>query len=572
MSYSKITEKVTKQLNSKRIHSLLPTPEEVKADKTLAYSDHLPILATLSFTDDIKLNIISLNILGAFPISGIHQRNSTESEQETFARNQRIMEGLKKCIENHDVDILALQETTPEAVPVLKGILGDNWKIIEDDFRIVTAYNSDKWNSSKTSSNNQARIRSMTLSNMEDDRIVIDFHNIWGNFDKFPVTLEGQCRDTLRLSENMAIIIGDTNSRLAPITDDDEDTDDTERNITTAAIPLMFNAENAAPPGVQVPDYPDGGFYKTLEGQIYQLRTDVLNLEDGSIYEDLNIKSEEEHWPEYRMIMCLDNYFVENPVINDQTLFSYESFLKREFKHDDIVVRLASDCSNHKAVGIGFHNDLDNKFSFIENCLKNEPGFQFKNIRATSSLTNTLQYYKSVFVIDKVHLLHQVISDFLFQEKHPILTGIKKFLTTSSWKRTAFFGACFGFIAFGSALTTLLILGGIKAIPAVILGPALAASLGLAATTVTLLGISLALILLFVVGALALSLLMDYIEDHGLIPDCLSPSNEQPESVSLFKPRTKFLPIDKGNDLVSDDEDNKQNDSIDELSGCCSMQ
>ncbi|MFJ1267098.1 hypothetical protein ACD661_00845 [Legionella lytica] len=472
MSYSKITDRLDLSPVA-RIHPQFPLPQETKENPALAYSDHLAILARVPLSDESTLNIISLNILGGIVCSGIHERNSRETATQMLERYQRMVEGLKLGIALHDVDILAFQEASPEfIVPVLKEKLGDAWEIIEDEFKIVTCYRKDRWIAQQTSSDRQNRIRSLTLCQSDNNAITVDFHNIWGIFDAIPLNLERQCRKALEHSTSTrAVIIGDTNSRLAPL-------DNLVRNITTGAIPLAFNEENGAGEGIQIPDHPDGGFYKDEQGTIHQLEIQILSFDDGSIVLDQRTAGEVNSWPEYRMVMCLDEHYQHTPLINNQTIFEYEQFLQKEFSSNEIVARVASTCFNQKAIAIGLRptKDLIPLCEHIKQHFEHEADFQVKrfNIEMEIGSAGKKQFvYNCIFVpMHKVDLLHRAIADYSFQKNHPILAATKHLITTPSWIRDALIGVGVG-------------------IPATLfLGPGIIALLGMKLSTLALGGLA----------------------------------------------------------------------------------
>lgn len=405
-----------KLLTPQRIHPLFPTPEEAAANPDIAYSDHLMTLTAVPLPNDTFLNIISLNILGSLSCSGIHNPNARETNEMITARYKRIVEGLTKAIQTHQVDILAFQEARPEyIVPILQQQLKEPWEIIKDEKSgLVTCFKTDRWKGLNTSINNDARIRKLTLQSKQDPELTVDFHNIWGIFDELPVTLENQCETTLTTSKaTVAIIMGDTNSRLAPL-------DNKERNITTGAIPLMFNAANGVEPGVQLPDYPDGGFYRGQDGIIHQLTIHTLNFVTGDIYIDKRMAHEMAFWPGYRMIMCLDKQFKETPVIHGQTVFDYQTLMRTTLDNENIVVRQAADCFNHKAIAIGFLKDnrqtpqdkqLNGLVTFIVEHLPNTQGFEARELTSYCLGNKRGAEFTCIFAPTKqAHLLHSAIN------------------------------------------------------------------------------------------------------------------------------------------------------------------
>ncbi|MDR3503701.1 MAG: hypothetical protein P4L79_14075 [Legionella sp.] len=550
MSYSKMTDQLDISPPA-RIHPLFPLSQETKANPALAYSDHLAILAQVPLSDDSTLNIISLNTLDRIMFSGVHEPNSRETDSQTLERYHRIVDGLKMGIEQHHVDILAFQEAPPKLiVPVLKEKLGDAWTIIEDPFKVVTCYRTDRWIEQQTASDRENRIRSITLCRSDNNAITVDFHNIWGLFDALPLNLERQCRKALENSTSTrAVIIGDTNSRLAPL-------DNTVRNITTGAVPLAFNEENGAKEGIQIPDHPDGGFYKDEQGQIHQLQTQILSFEDGSIVLDQRTVDKVSPWPEYRMVMCLDEHYQHTPLINNQTIFEYEQFLQREFRSNDIVARVAATCFNQKAIAIGLRptKDLKPLCEYIKQQFENEPDFQFKrlNVELEIEPAGKKQFvYNCIFVpMDKIDLLHQVIADYSFQKNHPVLAATKHLFTTPSWMRDALIGV------------------GIAIPSSLLFGPGVFALLGIKLSAFTLGGVTLSTVGVITGASVTIGSLRrnaEIYEGEQINSISLMSSAENSSEMASTPPRSKIQPSPLVNhqvptastDLVEDEENQR---------------
>ncbi|WP_040534038.1 exonuclease/endonuclease/phosphatase family protein, partial [Legionella drancourtii] len=277
-----------------RIHSLFPTREEVTINQGLAYSDHLPILAKVPLGEEnTSLNIISLNILGGITFSGIHALGQREEEEEMIERYQRIADGLIKGAQEHDVDVILLQEASEDIIPILRNSLGNDWEIIAQS-GIISCYNKQRLIQQSSTYDNTARVHSFTFADQANGGQTIDVHNIWGNYSPLSHHLEDDCRTKLvTTNSQVSIIIGDTNSRIAPL-------DDQKRNLTTGAIPGKINELLGYSAELQIPDHPDGGFYRRVDGTIQQLAIQILDFATGEIIEDDRSQEEIGCWPEYR--------------------------------------------------------------------------------------------------------------------------------------------------------------------------------------------------------------------------------------------------------------------------------
>jgi hypothetical protein len=174
-------------------------------------------------------------------------------------------------------------------------------------------------------------------------------------------------RKFLEADEHRSVIIGDFNSRIAPL-------DNTLRNIATGVVPVIFNEENGAEENVQITDYPDGAFVRNPEtGSINQLEAYILDFTTGEIVEDKRTKEEIKPWLEYRMILTLDESFKELQIIS-----AYQEKLQEQFNEKSIRVQVAANSFNEKAVCVRLPIKLKSKYNQIKDLLKDEEGFQFK--------------------------------------------------------------------------------------------------------------------------------------------------------------------------------------------------
>lgn len=404
-----------------RRHPNFPTVAEAEAHPELAYSDHLPILAKVPLTNTTALKIISLNTLGSSAYSGLHNKKDWETEAETIERYKRIANTLALSVKKHKVDVIALQETSACMETLLRTALGADWEVIFDKkAALMTCYNKKHFQETAEGLFDEAaRIRSLYLQDIKT-KAEIDFHNIWGIYNPFPQKTEEQYRKLLQKSARKnAVLIGDTNSRIAPL-------DLTPRNITTGIVPVLMNAENGAEPEYQIPDYPDGGFLKDEDEIIHQLDTRVLDFATGDIIEDDRELDKLDAWTEFRMILCLDDHYQRAQVINNQTIFEYQEKLRKELGRDnDLIVRMASDSFNHKAVAVRFSKYLakspDPLYGTLKELLKDEEGFQFRVI------VNRAGNFNCVFApLEKANILHQTIKT--VTEHHSVIHDLKEYI------------------------------------------------------------------------------------------------------------------------------------------------
>ncbi|CDZ79101.1 hypothetical protein BN59_03418 [Legionella massiliensis] len=385
-----------------RKHPLFPEHYETALDSSLAYSDHLPILVSVPLGEGIEpLNIISLNIAGlnssGLNSSGVHARNFSESEPESNARFERIAAGLAAAAATQNASVILLQETSYRMQAFLERALDENyWKIFVDRAGIISLYRRDRLILQKTKADEQTRIRSMTFE-LPSSNKTVDVHNIWGSHDPYPNYMERLFSDTLTdTKSDISVIVGDSNTRIAPF-------DDRKRNITTAIIQPVFNVYDGLPTNLQRSDYRDGGFYRDASGVIKQLETYALDFVTGEVVVDERSAAEIDLWPEYRMVMCLDDSYSELKVIDGFTLFEYEEELKADLNDPSLLVRMAADSFNNKAVAIRF--PLDSQvYNAVRETLGEEEWFQFRRADRWG-----LSYGCVFAPINKAQLLHNAL-------------------------------------------------------------------------------------------------------------------------------------------------------------------
>ncbi|VVC75516.1 hypothetical protein AQUSIP_08060 [Aquicella siphonis] len=367
------------------------------------YSDHLLILAYADFgPDKLPLNLLSLNILGpGTPMSGFHKQGGWENESDAMSRYGRIVKGLAEARAKHHADVIVLQEATAKLiVPFLKSRLPAAWRIVADERSgLITCFNGERLkveNPDDAKLDEKRRIRSLRFKDVNDDKYVA-VHNVWGIYDPFPHEMEADFRRLLEQDEH-AVIIGDTNSRIAPL-------DSEPRNIATNIIPILINRSDRIPDDVQRPDFPDGGFCRGPDGVIHQLATRILDYENSEIVEDKRSADELQPWPEYRMVLCLDDHYRSQKLIDGKSIFEYQDYLNEMF-NEDVMVRMASDSFNRKAVGIRFPQN-SSFYKFIVNHLQQSPGFQHRQI---AEANDSGRAFPVIFMpVEQVELLHKTL-------------------------------------------------------------------------------------------------------------------------------------------------------------------
>ena len=399
-----------------RRHPLFPTPPEAVAYPELVYSDHLLILVEVPVAPGRTLKIVSLNTLGpSTGASGFHERSGWEDE-EGAGRYARIAQGLGNAVRLHGAEVICLQEIPTEdrayIVNFLKEALGEDWGVeTNGKDGMVTCYNKRNLtlNSSECRTlQGRDRIHTLKLKDEEGRGIII--HNVWGQFDHSPHYKERQTQTLLSQDQDpeypVKVEVGDTNSRIAPVLGSPEDT---EHNIVTGVIPLTSNRllDDGVQSTMQRTDFPDGGFYSDAQG-IHQLSRQILHFATGEVVRDERSLAELEIWPEYRMVMCLDESYKTTPVIHGRTILDYDAYLKQHCG-PDTVARVAANSVNQKAVGIRFpsHSPVFQKIVEQQLSLETEHGFRFENYASDYSS----QPHGFLFApMAKVELLYEVVN------------------------------------------------------------------------------------------------------------------------------------------------------------------
>lgn len=393
----------SKPENKVRQHPMFPTLLEAAKSPHLIYSDHLLMFASADFgPNKLPIRILTLNILGVgSPMSGFHVQGGWESENVSSSRYARIAKGLAAATEKQKADVILLQEATSlQIIPLLKSQLPAGWNIVVDSScGLITCFNGNRLSVESPEDaalDTKKRIRSLRFMDINDGKYVA-VHNVWGIYDPFPHEMEADFKALLAKDE-YAVIMGDTNSRIAPV-------DDEVRNIITNIIPVLLNRSERLPLDIQRPDFPDGGFYRGADGILHQMQTRVLDFDSGELVDDNRKFDEIRPWSEYRMVMCLDNYYCRQKIVDDKNIFEYQDYLK-EVCNEPVICRMASDSFNHKAVAIRFTTN-SSLYKYVVGQLKEIPGFQHRLI---SEANDSGRSFPVIFVpADQVAALHETL-------------------------------------------------------------------------------------------------------------------------------------------------------------------
>lgn len=373
-----------------RIHVLFPTAKEAKNSGRSIYSDHLLLLARVNLGEGCTpIAILDWNVLSAnASMTGFHQGGGWETEIEAHARFLRIVTALVTAVKKHNASVITLQEATPKLIlQLLKANLPPHWQIFADSTTmLITCWDTKRFsvNTKDIITDTRNRICFVPLiDNLDNHSIILG--NLWGHFDPFPASKAAELREILN-KHPFCILIGDTNSRIAPI-------DEEPRNITTGVIPLLMNQFERMDATLQRPDYPDGGFYRGKDGMIHQIPTWPLDYETGAIVKDVRTAPEMKAWPEFRFILCLDDHYCQQFRIQGNTISEFQNTLNARFS-ESMYVGLASDCYNRKAIGIRFET-RNGLYAHLTKTLNHQPGFQTRTIAEANDTGRT---YNVIFM------------------------------------------------------------------------------------------------------------------------------------------------------------------------------
>lgn len=349
------------------LHPLFPTLDTKGQMTDLIYSDHLPIFTEVPLAGGDTLKLLSLNVMGAGVVNNITR--TKEDESIAIARYSRIAKGLKLSSDKLDIHAIALQEVTTELmIQELLKEFGEEWAVYpsvdlinKEKPQQLTLYNKRHLELLEGKPWDERKKTLSTTFKMNETGKIIHFHNVWTEYNFFPDVTEKYYTQLLQAKKDgeMAVILGDTNSRLASISTSKE------RNLTTGIIPPFFYKDYGVEQDVQVPDHPDGGFYTDDKGKIVQLTTRTVDLAAGDIKEDdrdleeMGLDSKQEAlFTLQRPVLCLDDQFFshEKFTFNGLTFLSFEDKLRKAFNDEKILVRFTSTVLNQHALMIRFKN------------------------------------------------------------------------------------------------------------------------------------------------------------------------------------------------------------------------
>ena len=392
----------SKNSSDVNVNSAFPTLQQTADNYDLIYSDHLPIYTTIpinaNHNDDLRA--LSYNVMGARAENNLTR--TLEDEDKSIARYGRIAHGLKNCADNLGLDLILLQEVSSTLmIKQLSEALGDDWCIQPGDVenekfpaQQLTCYRKSrllpvpnleiKQNNKFTQYEDAAwDARKKTLFSTfkclaSGKRI--NLCNVWSEYNIFPNATEEYYKTLLmnKKENEVSIILGDTNSRIAPV-------DDKQRNLTTGIVPYMFNNNYQIKPDIQIPDHPDGGFYSSDE-KIHQLVHVPVNIINGQEITDKHLKSIEQSIPQYyRAILCIDDSYAKRQFVQGQSIFDYESELKKKLNDKNISVRITATIQNKKGIQIRF-SPKSACFNVLHDVLKDDKQFSFESFESLRGL------------------------------------------------------------------------------------------------------------------------------------------------------------------------------------------
>lgn len=317
-------------------HQLFPSIQESRFSPNLVFSHHLPIAYYIQ--DEPSLKILSWNVYKEGLPFGFDL-----SEQSYFGnhgeRHKRICAALNKFIDNLNITIFALQEVSTDLLKLLQATFDNSEWVILSNLSLVTICKKALVTTIHTSD-----IHTQTVELLLNKKTIIltNAHLIEATFPNKTEKII-----TEKLSQKAAsinIIVGTLNACVAP-------THDHEINIITSLTP---------PSCAKRINWVDGGFIQYKDSDIKQLEQHILNPSSGKDYQVHTETLIAHHKDYFQMHICLDKKHTSQKLFGEQTLLEYETELREKFKDDGILLRLASNCYNHKLIAIKLSVELKN--------------------------------------------------------------------------------------------------------------------------------------------------------------------------------------------------------------------
>lgn len=417
--------------DTQRLHPMFNKVNE-PVDSTFFPSDHLPILTSVPLTNGQNINIISLNCLGQNGDSGLLKEND-ESQEQFLARYRWIASRLKDAADvdsENKVDVIALQEFSMSGLTAFQENLGAEWDIVIDDkLSIATCYRKSKLQFApntqpQVDSKNRTLSVHFTLTEFPDEDIEI--HNVWGYFDNYPADKEEYYRTLLMNSKaKNKVIIGDTNSRVAPLHDD-------EVNGITGVVPVKFSnkrPEMQERQDEQVPDFPDGAF-ALINGKIKQLATHVINYFTGKPIIDKRSPQEINAYSKPLMILCLDDSYQVRKAVGSANIFEFERNVQELLQDKGIMCRFTADVYNHKGIGIRFGKSAlsQDLCSFLQEKFNTDADIIWQDIYSED---RACSYFTVSVPLAKTQQLQEAIKDYVEHTTNLFMAQLEQYIADS---------------------------------------------------------------------------------------------------------------------------------------------
>lgn len=352
-----------------RYQEAFPTVAEVKAatarGEVIYYADHLPL-----WFEKNGFKIFSYNMLGSDSANGFavgdtvmvgeyEALDKNTQQPMIIARNQKTFNVVEKVCQKHQPDIVCLQEwySPKQEGSTFKFKIGskDNptWIDIPPGYQFkgerlpFTSHNSNKKYFNDTVTLFSDRFLNQYDVELESDgatwkcthktnpnKIIKVFNGHILHQDDFGLTeskIKRQLTHSLSADQTTEVIsfnVGDFNNRVAPVNDN------TRQNLTECARPAICTKakEQGSASGsgcYQATGTPDQPRFQQIKGRFINPATAELMEEYISPLDTtLMPPSQAEDVNRIEPVMCIDDYYEENPLINHQTIFEYETFLR----------------------------------------------------------------------------------------------------------------------------------------------------------------------------------------------------------------------------------------------------
>lgn len=388
-----------------RIHPLIPTLDETQNNQYLFSSSYLPVFAEVPMDamPGNNLRMLSYRVLAVGESNNVSKKVDDDTQAEL--RYMRIANGLKYCARNLNLDVILIQDVDANLMwKKLRIALGDGWnvepsteKALKEKPQQLTVYHTKrlsltavkKWDDKK---------RTLSSSFKMDGDKVIHVHNVWSDhYSKFE-ELENYYKCLLNAADGeRTIIFGDTHTGVSPVGMIEP------MNLATGVASPLLDDDKQLEGNIQVPSYSNGAFYKDEFNLTNQLMLQVIDIRNGKTVLDSRdladvtaslSENKLERWNMPQPVLALADYYLNVPLIQDQTIFEYQRCIRSQVGDPTILVRMGSTAHNAKTFYVRFQKERDDQLGLVDSLHEMLP----KNSIKSYSIDEGVDRYKCCYI------------------------------------------------------------------------------------------------------------------------------------------------------------------------------